>query len=162
MPGYPPCLQTMSNPTAITEAVPADIHRWTDGRALIATGSPFEPIETPQGPQRVGQANNVFVFPGIGLGTIVAGAREITDGMISAAANALADSLGDAELERAELVPTVSRLWDVCGQVAVAVAEQAIEDGVATGADAADVAARIAAKRWRPAYPEIVGPATSP
>jgi malate dehydrogenase (oxaloacetate-decarboxylating) len=113
-----PVILPMSNPTSISEAVPEDIFRWTDNKALVATGSPFEPVQLKDGPRRIGQANNVFVFPGIGLGTIVAGASEITDSMISAAATALADSLTDEEIDEPCLKPKVSRLWDICGEVA--------------------------------------------
>lgn len=151
-----PTILPMSNPTSISEAVPTDILRLTEERALVATGSPFEPVPLAGGLRRIGQANNVFVFPGIGLGTIVAGAKEITDTMISASASALASSLTSNEMADRSLVPDVSRLWDVCGDVALAVARQAIEDGVATLTDSATLPQRIAERRWRPAYPEIV------
>lgn len=150
-----PIILPMSNPTSISEAVPADLLQWTDGRALVATGSPFDPVTVDGKSQRIGQANNVFVFPGIGLGTIVTDASEITDGMIGASATALAASLSDADVADRSLVPDVSRLWEVCGRVAAAVAEQAVADGVAR-AEIADIEAEIAAMRWLPTYPEIV------
>ena len=151
-----PVILPMSNPTSISEAVPEDIHRWTEGRALIATGSPFDPISTVHGPQKVGQANNVFVFPGLGLGAIVSGARTITDSMIGAAANALAESVSDAELQHRQLVPEVSRLWSICGDVALAVARRAVDDGVASMADIDTLPDKLAEKRWKPTYPELV------
>jgi malic enzyme len=126
-----PVILPMSNPTAICEAEPEDVLRWTDGRALVATGSPFDDVDLRDGMQRIGQANNVFIFPGLGLGTIVSGATEVTDGMISASAHALASSLSDEELSARCLMPEVSRLWEICGNVAVAVGLQAIDDGVA-------------------------------
>ena len=149
-----PIVLPMSNPTSISEAVPADVHNWTAGKALVATGSPFEPVKLPDRVQPVSQANNVFVFPGIGLGAMACEAREITDGMISAAGIALGNSLNDKEIAEHRLLPDVSRLWDVCGAVAMAVAEQANADGVATYDD--ELEERIAALRWKPAYPEIV------
>jgi len=151
-----PIILPMSNPTAISEAVPEDLMRWTDGRALVATGSPFAPVATASGERRIGQANNVFVFPGIGLGTIVSGAREITSSMIAAAANALATSLQPDELAQQVLVPGINRLWEVCGTVGLAVAEQAIADGVATESNPDTLAARLQDYRWRPDYPQIV------
>lgn len=151
-----PVILPMSNPTSICEGSPADILAWTDGKALVATGSPFEPVDTPTGPRRIGQANNVFVFPGIGLGAIVSNATEITTTMIAASSRALAEALGEDEIKDGCLMPEVSRLWDVCGLVALAVARQAIEDGVAQFTDASALPDRIAAYRWLPEYPEIV------
>ncbi|MEM7431584.1 MAG: NAD-dependent malic enzyme [Pseudomonadota bacterium] len=150
-----PIILPMSNPTSISEAVPEDLMRWTQGRALVATGSPFDPVELDGEARRIGQANNVFVFPGIGLGAIVTDAAEISDGMIAASASALAQSLSEDDIESRSLVPDVSRLWEVCGDVAEAVAQQAIDEGVAR-ADLTDVRAAIDDLRWVPNYPEIV------
>ena len=146
----------MSNPTDISEATPEDILRWSNGRALIATGSPFPDVETEDGFQHIGQANNVFVFPGLGLGTIVSGAGMVTDGMIGAASRALAESLSDEEVAGRCLMPRVSALWDVCGHVAVAVAERAMYDDVAPNLDREALLARLEDYRWRPVYPEMV------
>jgi len=151
-----PVILPMSNPTKITEATPADILKWTDGKALVATGSPFDPVDVKGEQRKIGQANNVFVFPGIGLGTIISGASEITDAMIGASSVALAHALRDDELEHRCLMPEVNRLWEVCGIIALAVAKQAIADGVASFTDTAELESRIAAYRWKPAYPEIV------
>ena len=148
-----PVILPMSNPTSISEAVPADVLRYTDEQALIATGSPFDPVDTSNGMQRIGQANNVFVFPGIGLGAIACDAREITDAMITAAATALAESLTAEELAARNIVPPVSRLWDVCGDVALAVARQAVDDGVAQ--ITTDLERQIERRRWTPSYPRI-------
>jgi malic enzyme len=151
-----PIILPMSNPTSISEAVPEDLINWTSGKALVATGSPFAPVNTGQGLRRIGQANNVFVFPGIGLGTIVTGAREITSSMIAAAANALAESLTDDEIAAQLLVPNIGRLWEVCGEVALEVARQAVTDGVAADDNVEALPARLNDYRWRPHYPEIV------
>jgi malate dehydrogenase (oxaloacetate-decarboxylating) len=151
-----PVILPMSNPTSITEARPADLYAWTDGRALVATGSPFDPVTVNGVHRRVGQANNVFVFPGIGLGAIVTGARVVTDAMIGASATALAGLLSGSDLAAECLVPEVSRLWEVCGVVAAAVARQAIEDGVARDVDADNVEDAISRFRWKPEYPEII------
>lgn len=149
-----PIILPMSNPTSISEAAPKDILEWTNGKALVATGSPFDSVELESGIQRIGQANNVFVFPGIGLGAIVCNAREITDTMISAASMALARSLNKSDIENRCVIPEVSRLWEVCGDVALAVANQAVSDGVANVTDALE--RRIDDFRWKPAYPEII------
>jgi len=98
----------------------------------------------------------VFIFPGLGLGTIVCGATEVTDGMIGASSKALADSLTDAEIAAGCLMPEVTRLWDICGQVAVAVAQRAMRDGVAPGITDDELEKKLADYRWRPMYPEII------
>ncbi len=155
-----PVILPMSNPTSISEAIPENLLRWTEGRALVATGSPFDDVEMRGGRQRIGQANNVFVFPGLGLGTIVSGAEEVTDSMISAAASALASSLSDTEISDRCLMPEVSRLWEICGDVALAVAAQAMRDGVAEKRSIDDLEQAMADYRWRPEYPEMLQGAT--
>src|SRR5210317_1188427 len=104
----------------------------TNGAALVATGSPFAPVEVGGEMRRIGQANNVFVFPGIGLGTIVSGATEITGSMIGASSTALTHALESSMIEERCLMPEVNSRWDICGIVGVAVAKQTVEDGVAT------------------------------
>jgi malic enzyme len=151
-----PVILPMSNPTDISEAIPEDVLRWTEGKALVATGSPFEDVPMRGRNQRIGQANNVFIFPGLGLGTIVSGATKVTDGMIGAASKALADSLTDDEIGADCLMPEVTRLWDVCGQVACAVARRAMRDGVAEEIDDDELIRKMTDYRWHPVYPEIV------
>jgi len=151
-----PVILPMSNPTSISEGTPENILRWTEGRALVATGSPFDDVPMRGGLQRIGQANNVFIFPGLGLGTIISGASEVTANMISAASQALADCLGDEELAARCLMPEVSRLWDVTGVVAMAVAQCAMNDGVARQMDSKMLQAKLDDYRWVSAYPEFV------
>ena len=151
-----PVILPMSNPTDISEAVPEDLLRWTQGRALVATGSPFDDVKMRGGQQRIGQANNVFVFPGLGLGTIASGASEVTDAMISAAALALANCRSDAAIEDRCLMSEVTRMWEICGSVALAVAAQAVSDGVAQERSDTALQQAIADYRWRPEYPEMV------
>lgn len=151
-----PIVLPMSNPTEISEAEPANVLRWTEGRALVATGSPFDEVQVGGGMQRIGQANNVFIFPGIGLGTIVSGASEVTDSMISAAAHALADFLSEKEVSSRCLMPEVSQLWDVSGAVALAVGHRAIADGVAENLSDDEFNKRIDEYRWIPQYPEMI------
>ena len=153
--GGTPVILPMSNPTDISEATPEDVLRWTEGRVLVATGSPFDPVSMRGGLRHIGQANNVFIFPGIGLGAIVSGASQVTDSMIAAAATALADSLTSEELSDGCLMPDVSRLWEVCGEVATAVAISAVEDGVAAKKSPDELRKRIDEYRWEPEYPEF-------
>ena len=151
-----PTILPMSNPTSISEATPEDVLKWSNGKALIATGSPFPPVKLPAGTQTIGQANNVFVFPGIGLGTIISGASEITSNMINASATSLAASLSSSDVGERRLVPEISRLWEVCGNVAIAVARQAVQDGVVSDAlDDKELQRRVEAARWKPEYPGI-------
>lgn len=146
-----PIIFPLSNPTDNAEARPVDIVKWTEGRALVAAGSPFAPVEYAGTSRRIGQANNAFIFPGLGLGTLLAEARQVTDGMINVAAQALADCLTDADIEEGALFPSVRRLRDVAHHVAVAVIEQAMADGVASKLiDDAD--ATVAANMWEPEY----------
>jgi malic enzyme len=151
-----PVIMPMSNPTSISEANPARVLRWTDGKALVATGSPFDDVEISGRRQRIGQANNVFIFPGLGLGAIVCGATSITDGMIGAASKALADSLTDEEIAGRCLMPKVSRLWEISGAVAFEVASRAMRDGVAAELDAEKLQQKIDDYRWKPVYPEMI------
>ena len=151
-----PTILPMSNPTSISEGTPAKIMEWSNGCALVATGSPFDDLVVNGENRRVGQANNVFIFPGLGLGAIVTGARQVSDGMISAASYALAESLTERDLANRCLMPEVSRLWDVSGRVGLAVARQAVADGVATIKDDENLEELIDQYRWRPTYPEFV------
>jgi malate dehydrogenase (oxaloacetate-decarboxylating) len=146
-----PVIMPMSNPTDLAEATPEDLIAWTGGRALVATGSPFPPVDYQGTRFVVGQANNALVFPGLGLGAIAARATRITDGMLSAAAHAVA-SLVDTSAPGAPLLPEVEALHDTSLAVAVAVAQAAHADGVAGCVLEGDVAGRVEAMMWRPAY----------
>ena len=151
-----PIIMPMSNPTTKCEGRPVDIMNWTDGKALIATGSPFDPVEINGKLQRIGQANNVFIFPGLGLGAIVSGAKTVTDNMIGISSTALAESLTLGDLDHRCLMPEVNHLWDVCGHVGLEVARQAVEDGVSTVENPDELEKMIEEYRWKPRYPEIV------
>jgi malate dehydrogenase (oxaloacetate-decarboxylating) len=126
-----PVILPLSNPTAQAEAVPADIHKWTSGNALVATGSPFAPLTIGGVSVRVGQCNNVFIFPGMGLGVMASGAREVLPDFFSAAAQAVAGQVEAADLKKGILLPSVARLREVSLAVAVAVGETAIAQEVA-------------------------------
>ena len=145
-----PIIFPLTNPTEQSEAVPEDLFAWTDGRALVATGSPFPPVTFAGVTHHVGQANNAFVFPGIGLGVVVARARRVSDGMLKAAAAAVA-SLADISTPGASLLPEVERLREVSAAVATAVAQTALDEGLAR-VPLGDVAGAVRAAMWEPVY----------
>ncbi len=147
-----PIIMPLSNPTTATEAIPADVLRWSDGRALVATGSPFPAVEHDGVRHEVGQANNVFVFPGLGLGAIVAEAATMPDRLFLVAARTLATQVSDERLAVGAIYPTVDRLRDVTRAIAIAVATAAREDGLARLPDEVDIAAAIDAAMWWPDY----------
>ena len=140
-----PVVFPLSNPVSRAEATPADILRWSDGRAIVGTGSPF-------GTPGVTQVNNVYVFPGIGLGALAAKARVVSDGMFMAAARRLGELSAEIGDGGPGLLPPITALREVALRIAVAVAQQAVDEGVAgVGADAIARDA-IAAHMWEPAY----------
>ncbi len=148
-----PIIMPLSNPTSKCEALPADLIRWTDGRALVATGSPFRPVTHDERTYEIAQANNALVFPGLGLGVIVARATRISDRMIAAAADAVAE-LSNATRPGAPLLPPVEDLRMVSAAVAVAVARAAEQEGLAQ-ATLHDPVQQVHQAMWRPDYPHI-------
>ena len=146
-----PIILPLSNPTRLAEAVPADLLRWTDGRALVATGSPFEPVTFDRVTYVIGQANNALMFPGLGLGAVVAKATRVTDGMIIAAARALADRV-DSSNPGASLLPQINDVRETSTAVAVAVVRAAAEDGVARAIIEPDLDAQVRGSMWEPVY----------
>lgn len=151
-----PVIMPMSNPTSNSEALPEELLAWTEGKALVATGSPFEPVTYQDRVIEIGQGNNVFIFPALGLGTLLAGATEVTDTMITAVAEALAGQVTQDELNRGLLYPSIDRLRETTAVCAAEVCRQAFDDGVATAdlPDDVDAAARDA--MWCPEYPEFI------
>ncbi|MGH2418172.1 MAG: oxaloacetate-decarboxylating malate dehydrogenase, partial [Candidatus Limnocylindria bacterium] len=147
-----PIILPLSNPTAIAEARPADLLRWTDSRALVATGSPFPAVDG----REIGQANNVFIFPGLGLGTIVAEATRVSDGMALAAARTLADAVSDERLRAGALYPPIGSLRSVSRAIALAVAREAIASGIARPNDGLEI--DVDAAMWWPAYVPYLPP----
>jgi malic enzyme len=147
-----PVILPLSNPTSNCEAQPVDVLRWTGGRALVATGSPFDAVEVDGRVHEIGHANNVFVFPGLGLGAIAAETKTITPRMFLLAAQTLASLVSDERLASGALFPPVDALRAVSRAIAVRAAREAIEARQA-GVDAAtDVEALIDAAMWWPAY----------
>ena len=150
-----PVVFPLSNPTSKSEATPADVLAWTGGRALVATGSPFDPVDFGGTRYLIGQANNALVFPGIGLGVIAARASRVTDGMLAAAAHAVAD-LTDPTTTGAALLPPVAALRETSVAVGAAVARAAWQDGVARTFLEGDLAKQVRALMWQPAYRPII------
>jgi len=148
-----PVIMPLSNPTSKAEAVPADLIAWTDGRALVATGSPFDPVVHNGTTYRIAQANNALVFPGLGLGVAVARARRVSDPMLAAAADAVA-GLSDATTRGAPLLPLVDNLREVSATVAVAVARAAVADGLAE-VELDDPIQQVHQAMWQPEYPRV-------
>ncbi len=126
-----PVILPLSNPTANCEATPEEVIHWTKGKALIATGSPFAPVLFNKKTFPIGQCNNVFVFPGVGLGIIGSGATKVLPSFFTAAAHAVAQQVSPAALDRGELLPAVEQLREVSMEVAMAVGTKAIEEKVA-------------------------------
>ncbi|MDM5299751.1 NAD-dependent malic enzyme [Bacillus pumilus] len=149
-----PVIMPMSNPTPLAEAVPENLFKWTDGRALVATGSPFENVEYNGIEHEIGQSNNAFVFPGLGLGSIVTESTIITKGMFVASANAIAEMV-DHDKPGAGLLPSIDKLQEVSIHVAIEVAKAAIEDGVARKTPE-DIEQAIKEAMWIPEYKKIV------
>ena len=145
-----PMIFPLSNPTSRMEAMPADLLEWSDGRALITTGTPVAPVEYDGITYTIGQANNVLVFPGIGLGIIVAGARLVTRGMLQAAAKALVQQASPTK-RGDSLLPGVQNLRAISTAVAEAVYHAAVADEVATRTHD-DVRQAILDTIWTPAY----------
>jgi malic enzyme len=147
-----PLVFPMSNPTSKSEAVPADLIAWTDGRALVATGSPFDPVTHGGRPIRIGQGNNVFVFPGVGLGVLVAGAREVPDALFAAAAESLAGQVRAEDLAAGSLFPPVGDIRRVTAAVAAAVVRAARDAGVGRPLTDAESEQAVRQAMWEPAY----------
>ncbi|RRG17420.1 NAD-dependent malic enzyme [Weissella viridescens] len=145
-----PKIFPLSNPTRLHEAMPADIIKWSDGKALVAAGVPVAPVTYNGVTYEIGQANNMLVYPGLGLGTIVSQARILSDGMISAAAHALGGMV-DASQPGAPVLPPVSSLREMSERVAIAVAKEAVAEGI-NRQSMPDVEAAVKDAEWVPEY----------
>ena len=148
-----PVILPLSNPTSLCEALPEDLLAWTDGRALVATGSPFPPVHHDGTEHVIAQANNALVFPGLGLGVSVVRARRVSTGMLTAAAAAVAE-LSDAGTPGSALLPPVDDLRSVSAAVGTAVAQAAAAEGLAQ-VELHDPVRQVHAAMWRPEYPRI-------
>ena len=148
-----PVILPLSNPTSLAEANPADLLAWSDGRVLVATGSPFEPVPRPEGLREIGQCNNCFLFPGLGFATVAVGLRAISDGMIDAGLEALAAWIPASRNPQASLMPALSDAAAVGAAVAEAVALAGIREGLAPEGVKEDAVAELLERaRWTPHY----------
>jgi malate dehydrogenase (oxaloacetate-decarboxylating) len=147
-----PVIFPLSNPTERSEATPQDLWAWTDGRAVIGTGSPFPPVDRDGKAFRIDQTNNAYVYPGIGLGTIATKARRISDGMFLAAARAVAEMSPAKHDPKANLMPPLVDLRKISFHVATTVARQARAEELSDPLSDDQIAAAIEAKMWEPVY----------
>ncbi len=148
-----PLVMPLSNPTSRVEATPADILAWTNGEALVAAGSPFKPVELNGKTYPIAQCNNAYIFPGIGLGVIAAGASRVTDTMLMAASNALAKQAPIVQQTGERLLPELAGIQEISRNIAFDVARQAQEDGVvALRSDDNTIRQTIERNFWRPQY----------
>ncbi len=147
-----PIVLPLSNPTLRAEAVPEDVLAWTDGRALVGTGSPFPPVVLDGVVHEIAQVNNAYVFPGVGLGVVAVRARAVSDAMMTAAATAVGTMTPAADRPGAPLLPSLTQARTVARCVAEAVACCAVEEGLAPPHTPAEVAAAVAATVWEPRY----------
>ena len=150
-----PIIFPLSNPTSSSEAKPEDLLRWTEGRALVATGTPFAPVSYGGRTIRIPQCNNVYIFPAMGLAIVASGAKRVTDGMMLTAALELGRSSPALADPSASLLPRLNDLRRVATNIATAVGLQAQKDGVAPKTSEDELRSKVEAAQWTPAYPSF-------
>ncbi len=150
-----PVILPLSNPTARSEASPDDLIRWTAGRALVATGSPYPPVRYEARTIPIAQCNNMFIFPAVGLGVVASGARRVTDGMMLAAARALGEQSPARTDPSGSLLPALRDVRGVARAIATAVGLEGQRAGVAPATSAEELRDRVADAQWTPEYPRI-------
>jgi malate dehydrogenase (oxaloacetate-decarboxylating) len=147
-----PIIFPLSNPTSRTEASPADLIAWTEGRALIATGSPFDDVSFGGRPYPIAQCNNSYIFPGLGLGVLTVKARRVSDAMFMAAARALADCSPTRKDPAGPLLPPLAESRRCSRAIALAVAAVAQREGLAASCTLEELERLVDAKMWQPQY----------
>lgn len=157
-----PIVFALSNPTSQSECTAEQAYSWTDGRAIFASGSPFDPIRIGERSFVPGQGNNAYIFPGVGLGVIASSARRVTDEMFLVAARTLACETSPADLEMGRLYPSLSRIRQVSVSIATAVAEVAYARGLAQTAQPPDLPAYIRTQMYEPTYRDYAAAGTLP
>ena len=150
-----PIIFPLSNPTSKAEATPQELIEWTQGKAIIATGSPFMPVTYQDKTYKIAQCNNVYIFPAMGLGALAAEARQVTDGMFLQAAETLANLSPALKDSTASLFPDIDQVKEITQKIALAVAKKACEDKVSS-LDPASLPAKIQSLVWKPRYPKFI------
>jgi len=151
-----PIIFPLSNPTKNSEAVPKDLYDWTEGNAIVATGSPFDPVDYKGIKKHPSQGNNMYIFPAIGFVGINVKAKRISYKMLNKSAIALAESLTDEEIKLGMIYPRINRIREVSLRVSVGVAKAAFEQKVATIEEPGDLERFLADKMWSPAYHNLI------
>jgi malate dehydrogenase (oxaloacetate-decarboxylating) len=136
--------------------VPADILEWSHGKAMVATGAPFAPVQLGNTTIPIAQVNNFYIFPGVGQGVAAVRATRVTDGMMLAAARALGECSPAIHTEGAPLLPGIEQMQEAAIKIAVAVAERAVQEGLTEETEIAGLEERIRRRIWRPAYPDLI------
>jgi malate dehydrogenase (oxaloacetate-decarboxylating) len=157
-----PVIFPLSNPTARCEATPQDLLNWTEGRALIGTGSPFEPVTIWGKKVRIDQTNNSYIFPGLALGIVASRAKRVTDAMVMAAAKELVRLVPTQKDKKASLLPSLSDSRQLSRSIALAVGRQAIQDGQAQVAGEDSLERELQANIWEPVYVPYIRKAAKP
>lgn len=147
-----PMIFALSNPTSKSECTAQEAYEWTNGQAVYASGSPFDPVTINERRIVPGQANNAYIFPGVGLGIVVSGAKHVTDSMFAAAARALAAQVEEEDLQIGRIYPSLSRIRSVSAAIALAVAEEAYQSNLASIPRPADLKAAIHDLMYEPGY----------
>jgi len=148
-----PIIFALSNPTSMAECTAEQAYAWSDGRAIFASGSPFDPVKYNNQTFVPGQGNNAYIFPGVGLGAIVSQTRVITDEMFLAAAHSLANLVTESDLERGRVYPPLSRIRSVSAKIAYDVAKMVYDQGLTDKEEPDDVKAEIHDYMYQPVYP---------
>ena len=148
-----PIVFALSNPTSMAECTAEQAYHWSDGRAIFASGSPFDPVKYDNQLFVPGQGNNAYIFPGVGLGAIVSRSRTVTDEMFLAAAHSLADLVTEHDLERGRVYPALSRIREVSARIALDVARIVYDRGYSLAEEPDDIEAKIRSYMYHPVYP---------
>ncbi len=151
-----PIVFALSNPTSKAECTAEQAYQWTQGRAVFASGSPFDPVEIDGKTHVPGQGNNAYIFPGLGLGVISCGAKHVTDEMFAAAAKTLANEVSGADLDRGCVYPSLTKIREVSAVVAAAVAEVAYKNDLASKPKPQNLLAYMQAEMYTPVYKRYV------
>ena len=147
-----PVIFALSNPTSRSEATASDVYQWSAGKAIFASGSPFDPVDVGGKTHVPGQSNNAYIFPGIGLGVSACKISRVTDGMFLAAAGAVASGVAQQALDQGLVFPALDGIRDVSLDIAIAIAELAFREGLAGIEPPGDLAAHIAEHMYCPGY----------